>query len=95
MASVAGGLAGELRIGGTGPWGLDVVTDMIAKTGLSDPELLRDLNELGFTPETVTLLPLVPIVQVAWAEGGVSDLTVGWPTEGRPVLDRFVERFVT
>ena len=41
-------------------------------TGLSDPELLRDLEELGFTPETVVLLPLVPVVQVAWAEGGVT-----------------------
>ena len=30
-----------------------------------------------------------------FAAGGVSYLTVGWPTEGRPVLDRFVERFVT
>lgn len=42
------------------------------KTGLSDPALLADLQELGFTPDTVSLLPLVPLVQVAWAEGGVS-----------------------
>jgi len=40
-------------------------------TGLSDPELLRELQSLGFTPETVSLLPLVPLVEVAWAEGGV------------------------
>lgn len=43
-----------------------------ARTGLEDPELLRDLEELGFTPATVTLLPLVPAVQMAWAEGGVT-----------------------
>jgi beta-phosphoglucomutase-like phosphatase (HAD superfamily) len=43
-----------------------------AATGLSDPALLQDLQELGFTPDTVVLLPLVPIVQMAWAEGGVT-----------------------
>ncbi len=43
-----------------------------ARTGLSDPGLLEELQALGFTPDTVALLPLVPVVQVAWAEGGVS-----------------------
>jgi hypothetical protein len=47
--------------------------DLETKTGLRDPELLKDLEDLGFTPDTIALLPLVPIVQVAWAEGGVSD----------------------
>lgn len=47
--------------------------EMGKRTGLADPELLNELDALGFTPETVILLPLVPIVQVAWAEGGVSD----------------------
>jgi hypothetical protein len=47
--------------------------ELQAKTGLHDPELLRDLQELGFTPDTIALLPIVPILQVAWAEGGVSD----------------------
>ena len=42
------------------------------KTGLQDPELLRELQALGFTPDTVSLLPLVPVIQVAWAEGGVT-----------------------
>jgi hypothetical protein len=40
--------------------------------GLSDPALAQELLDLGFTPETVALLPLVPILQMAWAEGGVS-----------------------
>jgi hypothetical protein len=47
--------------------------DMSAKTGLHDPELLQELQALGFTPETVPLLPLAPVIEMAWAEGGVSD----------------------
>jgi len=43
------------------------------KTGLHDPVLIKELEELGFAPETVALLPLMPLVQMAWAEGGVSD----------------------
>ena len=42
------------------------------KTGLSDPRLLAELEALGFTPGTVSLLPIVPVVQVAWAQSGVS-----------------------
>jgi hypothetical protein len=44
-----------------------------ARSGVHDPALLEELEALGFTPDTVSLLPLVPIVQVAWAEGGVSE----------------------
>lgn len=43
-----------------------------ARAGLQDPSLIQELEALGFTPDTVSLLPLVPIVQVAWAEGGIS-----------------------
>ena len=43
------------------------------RTGVADQEILDDLLGLGYTPETVMLLHLVPLVQVAWAEGGVSD----------------------
>jgi hypothetical protein len=43
------------------------------RTGLDDPALLDQLRDLGFTPETVTLLPLVPVLEMAWAEGGVTD----------------------
>jgi hypothetical protein len=46
--------------------------DISKATGLSDPALADELLALGFTGETVALLPIVPIVQVAWAEGGVS-----------------------
>jgi hypothetical protein len=43
------------------------------RTGVVDEEILLDLQMLGFTPETVMLLHLVPLLQVAWAEGGVSE----------------------
>lgn len=47
-------------------------TDLTAKSGLQDPQLIGDLQELGFTPDTLAVLPLVPIVQMAWAEGGIT-----------------------
>jgi hypothetical protein len=43
------------------------------KAGLADEVILKDLRDLGYTPETVMLLHLVPLIQIAWAEGGVSD----------------------
>ena len=46
---------------------------MAERTGVADDEVLRNLQELGFTPDTVMLLHLVPLLQMAWAEGGVSD----------------------
>ena len=42
------------------------------ETGIHDPDMLRDLALLGFTPETIGLLPLVPVLQVAWAKAGIS-----------------------
>lgn len=41
-------------------------------TGLTDPDVLAQLEALGFEPDTVNLLPLVPVLQVAWAEGGIT-----------------------
>jgi hypothetical protein len=43
------------------------------QAGVADEEILQDLEALGYTAETVTLLHLVPLVQMAWAEGDVSD----------------------
>jgi hypothetical protein len=43
------------------------------QVGVTDPEVSRELADLGFTPETVKLLPLVPVLEMAWAEGGVTD----------------------
>ena len=51
-------------------------------SGIHDPAMLQELQALGFTPETVSLLPLIPIVQVAWAEGGVTE-------EERSLIVRF------
>jgi hypothetical protein len=42
------------------------------KVGVTDPAIIQELTELGFTPETVKLLPLIPVLETAWAEGGVS-----------------------
>lgn len=42
------------------------------RTGLTDPGLLKDLEDLGFTPDTIALLPMVPVIQMAWAEGGIT-----------------------
>ena len=46
--------------------------DLEEKTGLHDPAFLDELEALGFTPGTLHLLPLVPLIQVAWAERSVS-----------------------
>lgn len=51
------------------------------QVGVTDPEVSRELAELGFTPETVKLLPLMPVLEVAWAEGGVT------PAERKMVID--------
>lgn len=43
-----------------------------ARTGVADAQLLADLQELGYTADTISLLHVVPLVQMAWAEGHVS-----------------------
>ena len=40
--------------------------------GVQDAEILSDLQALGYTRETVALLHLVPLIQVAWADGDVT-----------------------
>lgn len=42
--------------------------------GIEDEVVLRDLQNLGYTCESASLLPLIPLIQVAWAEGYVSNL---------------------
>jgi hypothetical protein len=51
------------------------------QVGITDPEVSRELAELGFTPDTVRLLPLMPVLEVAWAEGGVT------PEERKMVIE--------
>ena len=51
------------------------------QTGIHDPAMLNELEQLGFTPETMVLLPLMPVLRVAWAESGVST------SERKAILD--------
>jgi tellurite resistance protein len=46
--------------------------EMGEQLGVSDDEILSALHDLGYTRETVTLLHLVPLLQVAWVDGSVS-----------------------
>ena len=41
-------------------------------TGVADEEILRELQDLGYSHETVELFYLVPLLQVAWADGFVT-----------------------
>ena len=43
------------------------------RAGVFDEDLLRNLQTLGYTAETVTLLHVVPLLEVAWADGHVSE----------------------
>jgi DnaJ-domain-containing protein 1 len=43
------------------------------EVGVHDEQILRTFEELGFSRETVTILHLVPLVQVAWSDGGVTE----------------------
>lgn len=39
---------------------------------IEDDDILEDLMALGFTDQTVGVLPIVPLIAVAWADGEVS-----------------------
>lgn len=41
-------------------------------TGIPDEDVLRTLQELGYTRDTVAVLHLVPLIQVAWADRKVT-----------------------
>jgi hypothetical protein len=51
-------------------------------TGITRPEVLDKLLGLGVRAETVAALSIVPLVEVAWADGSLD------PKERRAVLDR-------
>jgi len=46
---------------------------MAEMMGVDDQEVLEALQDLGYTSETIPLLHIVPLVEVAWNEGGVAD----------------------
>jgi len=41
--------------------------------GVCEEDILQDLQRLGYTAETVALLHVVPLIEVAWADGTVSE----------------------
>jgi hypothetical protein len=47
--------------------------DMAEASGIADEDVLRDLQELGYTRETVRLWHLVPLLHVAWIDGDVTN----------------------
>lgn len=46
---------------------------LAADTGIHDHEVLKELIDQGFTPRNLLALWLVPLTQVAWADGRVDD----------------------
>src|SRR5512139_4324016 len=42
-------------------------------TGVTNPQRLDRLMELGITPETAAMLTLVPLIEVAWADGKMEE----------------------
>ena len=63
--------------------------ELSKETGVTDPAMLAALEELGLTADTVALLPLVPVVELAWAEGGIT------PAERQMVLSLARSRGIT
>jgi len=51
-------------------------------SGITNPAVLDKLIELGIRPETVAALSIVPLVEVAWADGSLDT------KERRAILDR-------
>lgn len=47
-------------------------SELSRATGLQDPALVKELQDLGFTPETVILLPVVPVLEMAWGENEIT-----------------------
>jgi hypothetical protein len=46
--------------------------ELAEAVGVADEEILSTLQEMGYTRDTVGLLHLVPLVQIAWASGSVT-----------------------
>jgi hypothetical protein len=55
--------------------------DLSAASGICNAEVLDKLVSLNVSPETVASLALVPLVEVAWCDGNISE------TERKAVLD--------
>ena len=44
---------------------------LVAEGGITDPDLASQLSGLGIEVETLPVLHLVPLIQVAWADGEI------------------------
>jgi F420-dependent oxidoreductase-like protein len=70
---------------------LNVILDRAAESAGRDPSDVARASSLDLSQP----LDAVGRDIEMFADGGVSYLTVGWPSEGRDVLDRFVDRFLS
>jgi hypothetical protein len=62
---------------------VEVTREALSKaSGITAPAVLDKLIELGIRAETVAALSIVPLVEVAWADGAID------PKERRAVLER-------
>ena len=50
----------------------DPTSALAAVSGIQDKELLRDLSDAGIRPETFASLALLPLCEIAWADGDIS-----------------------
>jgi hypothetical protein len=50
----------------------DAVSALAAVSGIQDHGLLQDLIDAGIRPETFAALSLLPLCEVAWADGAIS-----------------------
>jgi hypothetical protein len=50
-----------------------VLQELGAVTGIEDEYVLRTLQRLNYDGQTVVLVDIVPLVQVAWSDGSVND----------------------
>jgi len=66
-------------------------------SGIPDQDILDTLHELGYTPGTIALLHLVPLIEVGWADGSISSkereliieaARLRGVTEGSPAFDQ-------
>jgi hypothetical protein len=48
--------------------------ELSAVTGISDQQILQDLQRFDYNPQTALLLELMPLVQVAWSDGSINEL---------------------
>lgn len=62
---------------------------LAAASGISDRSIVCELRTLGYTPETVCLFTLMPLVHMAWQSGSVK------PREREIILEAARDRGVT